>query len=173
MEERLKRPDLSSYTKKQYIKKMWWFILLQLALFITFFVLLGAYPEVISPYMVIPLILPFGFMMFHYDKLYWKRSKEIDVAVTEWENQPEIRAAYHRSLRVAVKERGLRDLVSGLRDVKMEPTETIIIKDTSGDNYMIIPVTEETLKAAIDDSKINLDNFTANIYNISDEDASK
>lgn len=160
MEPRLIRPEITYYTKIQYIKKYWYLLLILLAWFLTAQYIVLNYTEIIGEvlFFVIsalgtaPLV---GVPMIHYSILYERKSKKVWAEYKRWENEPEIVAQLKKAYRDDEIFCSAYRIISDIKNLEkyLDNKEMFIIQENrTTDNYVIVKMTDKEIK-----NNVNID----------------
>ena len=151
MEKRLIRPDLKSYTKMQYIKKYWYFVLIGLFTIPLSFFIVSRFTIEAKPFWNVMIMFmgmsPFLFIGIHYEILYIEYDKQKWAEYARWENEPEIKQQlkedYHNMQMWASVYQILREI--RILETLIE-TDLVFIKDKVEGAYIIYKVSDEDIK---------------------------
>jgi hypothetical protein len=154
MEERLVRPSLDGYRKRDYIKKYWWLLLIALT-----FTVIGFFVNVEYFYSSILLMFLFSFifnlpligsfMLYYvlYEKDRAKKWKEYE----RWENEPEVKEARMKAYNDHNNHLAIGDIVKGIKILKKLYKEktSYVLEDVDGENYVVCKVEDPESKTII------------------------
>jgi len=173
MEQRLVRPDLNMFRKRDYIKKYWYIVIIAIACPIAnIFLLTHLFGESLS----MPLgllytflgLIPYIFMLIHYGILYEKVRKQKWAEFSRWEKEPEIREALkidYINMEISFAVKNIKDNLETLKKYINTPEENydlFILNNPLGTSYVIYEASDESIDngLVIDVNKQNRMTFT-------------